>query len=186
MTTTHEVTNQVPPLVGHDAAENPALLEALRREDAGWAEPELHEVGRLAGSEEAQEWGRLAEAYPPVLRTHDRYGHRLDEVAYQPAYHQLMATAVRLGLHGAPWADDRPGAHVARAAKFYVWGQTDAGHGCPISMTYAVVPALRAEPELARDYEPLLTATVYDPGLRPPLTKPGLLAGMSMTEKQGG
>lgn len=186
MTPTHEVTNQVPPLVGYDAAENPALLDGLRREGAGWAEPELHEVGRLAGGAEAQEWGRLAEAHPPVLRTHDRYGNRLDEVSYEPAYHQLMATAVGFGLHAAPWADDRAGAHVARAAKFYVWGLADAGHGCPISMTYAVVPALRAEPELARQYEPLLAATDYDPELRPPLTKRGLIAGMSMTEKQGG
>ena len=186
MRNTHEVTNQVPPLVGHDAADDPALLEALVREGAGWAEGDLHEVGHLAGSAQAQEWGRLAEAHPPVLRTHDRYGHRIDEVDYDPAYHHLMATAVRLGLHGAPWADPRPGAHVARAARSFVWGQTDAGHGCPISMTYAVVPALRAEPSLAAAYEPLLTSSSYDPSAAPPLTKPGLIAGMSMTEKQGG
>ncbi len=97
-----------------------------------------------------------------------------------------MDTAVELGLHGAPWADPRPQAHLIRAAKNAVWGQVDAGHGCPISMTYAVVPALRHDPELALLYEPLLTAKVYDPELRAPLTKPGLIAGMSMTEKQGG
>jgi len=182
---THEVFNQVPPLAGHDVADDPALLEGLHREGAGWAEAELHELGTLAGSEQAQEWGRLANTYTPVLRTHDRYGHRIDEVEYHPAYHELMTVAVRHGLHAAPWHDDRPGAHVARAAKFYTWN-VDAGHGCPISMTYAVVPALRRTPELAERFEPLLVSREYDFGLREPLTKRGLLAGMSMTEKQGG
>ncbi|WP_435768966.1 acyl-CoA dehydrogenase family protein [Nocardioides sp. SYSU DS0651] len=182
---THEVFNQVPPLVGHDTAADPALLEGLEREGAGWAAAEVHELGRLAGTEEAQAWGRLAERVPPRLHTHDRYGRRIDEVEYVPAYHRLMETAVSHGVHAAPWADDRAGAHVARAAKFYAWN-VDAGHGCPISMTYAVVPALRAAPELAARFEPLLTNRVYDFGLRDPETKQGLIAGMSMTEKQGG
>ncbi|WP_127784516.1 acyl-CoA dehydrogenase family protein [Rhodococcus sp. X156] len=186
MTPTHEVTNQVPPLVGHDAADWPVLLEGLAREDASWVTESLHELGRLAGSEQAQQWGALAEAHPPVLRTHDRYGHRVDEVDFDPAYHQLMQTAVAHGLHGSPWSDPGPGAHVARAAKFLVWSTVDAGHGCPISMTNAVVPALRANPELAAAYEPLLTSREYDFGLRAPLGKRGLIAGMSMTEKQGG
>ncbi|NJC73712.1 isovaleryl-CoA dehydrogenase [Planosporangium thailandense] len=183
--TTHEVFNQVPPLVDYDAADDPALLDALEREGACWAAAEVHELGRLGGSEQAIEWGRLANEHPPVLRTHDRYGHRIDEVEFHPSWHDLMRTAVAYGLHAAPWADDRVGAHVARAAKFYTW-RTDAGHGCPISMTYASVPALRHNPDLAAAYEPLLTAGVYDFGLRAPLTKRGLLAGMSMTEKQGG
>ncbi|MEU1837785.1 acyl-CoA dehydrogenase family protein [Micromonospora chersina] len=183
--TTHEVVNQVPPLAGYDAADDPALLDGLAREGAGWAAAELHELGRLGGAAPAIEHGRLANEHPPVLRTHDRYGHRIDEVEFHPAWHELMRTAVTHGLHAAPWADDRPGAHVARAAKFYVW-RPDAGHGCPISMTYAAVPALRHAPDLAARYEPLLTATAYDFGLRAPLTKRGLLAGMSMTEKQGG
>ncbi|MGN9893440.1 isovaleryl-CoA dehydrogenase [Micromonospora sp. L31] len=183
--TTHEVFNQVPPLAGYDAADDPALLDGLEREGAGWAAAELHELGRLGGSEQAIEYGRLANEHPPTLRTHDRAGHRIDEVEFHPAWHELMRTAVTHGLHAAPWADDRPGAHVARAAKFYTW-RPDAGHGCPISMTYAAVPALRHNPELAAQYEPLLTATTYDFGLRSPLTKRGLLAGMSMTEKQGG
>ena len=102
------------------------------------------------------------------------------------AWHALMDTAVGHGLHAAPWVDPRPGAHVARAAKFYVWSQAEAGHGCPISMTYAVVPALRNAPELAARFEPLLVTRAYDPGLRPPEGKRGLLAGMAMTEKQGG
>jgi len=182
---THEVFNQVPPLVGHDTAADPVLLEGVEREGAGWAIDELHELGRLAGSHEAQQLGRLAERVPPRLLTHDRYGHRIDEVEYVPAYHELMTTSVSHGLHAAPWADDRPGAHVARAAKFMTWS-VDAGHGCPISMTYAVVPALRANPMLAEQFESLLTNRVYDFGLRDPATKRGLIAGMSMTEKQGG
>jgi putative acyl-CoA dehydrogenase len=182
---THDVLNQVPPLVGYDTADDPTLLDGVAREGAGWAVPELHELGRRSGSEEALEWGRLANEYPPVLRSHDRYGHRIDEVEFHPAWHELMRVAVRYGLHAAPWTDSRPGTHVARAARFYVW-RPDAGHGCPISMTYAAVPALRHEPELAARYEPLLAAREYHFGLEPPLAKRGLLAGMSMTEKQGG
>ncbi|MCD0483291.1 acyl-CoA dehydrogenase family protein [Streptacidiphilus sp. ASG 303] len=186
MPPTHEVTNQVPDPYGHDAADDPALLEALHREGAGWAEPELHALGVLAGSERAAEWGRLANENRPVLRTHDRYGHRIDEVEFHPAWHELMRTAVSHGLHAAPWRDGRPGAHTARAAKFFLWGQVEAGHTCPVSMTYASVPALRAAPELAAWLEPLLASREYDPGLRDPRTKRGLVAGMSMTEKQGG
>ncbi|PAY21969.1 DNA alkylation response protein [Dietzia natronolimnaea] len=183
---THTVTNQVPPLVGYDASEQPVVLEALARAGADHAMDELREVGRLAGSADALEWGDRAEANPPILRTHDRYGNRIDEVDYDPAYHELMRRAVGFGLHGAPWADPRPSPHLVRAAKSSVWGQTDAGHGCPISMTYAVVPALRHAPDLAGTYEPLLTGPHYDPDLAPATTKRGLTAGMSMTEKQGG
>jgi putative acyl-CoA dehydrogenase len=186
MPRTHEVTNQVPPLTGHDISTFPALLEGLHREGAGWAEAEVRELGALANGETAQEWGRLANEHPPVLHTHDRYGNRIDEVDYLPQYHELMRTAVEHGLHGAPWSDDRPGSHVARAAKVLAWGVADAGHLCPISMTYAVVPALRTTPELATQYEPLLTNRSYDRDLRAPLRKHGLIAGMSMTEKQGG
>ena len=185
MRTTHEVFNQVPALTGHNTADNPAMREAVEREGAGWALPEIDELGALAGSPEAQDWGRLAERVPPRLVPYDRTGYRIDEVEYVPAYHDLMRTAVEHGLHAAPWADDRPGAHVARAAKFMTWS-VDAGHGCPISMTYAAIPALRANPELAATFEPLLTSREYDFGLRDPQTKRGLIAGMSMTEKQGG
>ncbi|GAA1581756.1 isovaleryl-CoA dehydrogenase [Streptomyces globosus] len=186
MPRTHEVTNQVPPHHGYDAAADPALLEAVAREGAEWAVPELHRLGVLAGSEQAAEWGRLANENPPVLRTHDRYGHRIDEVEFHPYWHELMRTAVAHGLHAAPWTEDRPGAHVARAAKFIVWGQVEAGHTCPVSMTYAAVPALRTTPALAAWLEPLLGSRTYDFGLRRPDTKAGLIAGMSMTEKQGG
>jgi putative acyl-CoA dehydrogenase len=186
---THEVRNQVPPLAGHDVADDPALLEALRREGAraGWpAEAGLHDLGLLAGAARTQEQARLANENPPVLRTHDRFGNRIDEVEFHPAWHELLTIAIGHGLAAAPWADGRPGAHLARAAKFYVWSQAEAGHGCPVSMTYAAVPALRHAGDLAAVYEPLLAATTYDPGLRPPLAKAGLLAGMAMTEKQGG
>jgi putative acyl-CoA dehydrogenase len=183
---THEVRNQVPPLAGYDVADDPALLEAADREGAGWAAGELHTLGRLAGSAATGEQARLANEHPPVLRSHDRWGNRIDEVEFHPAWHALMSTAVGHGLHAAPWSDQRPGAHTARAAKFYVWAQAEPGHGCPISMTYAVVPALRHAPALAGRFEPLLAARSYDPGLRPPETKAGLLAGMAMTEKQGG
>jgi putative acyl-CoA dehydrogenase len=186
MSPTHEVTNQVPPLVGHDLAQDATLLAGLHREGAGWAEPELHELGRRAGGEQAQEWGQQANAHPPVLRTHDRYGHRVDEVAFHPAWHDLMTVAVETGIHAAPWQEAQPGAHVARAAKLFVWGQVEAGHTCPISMTYAAIPALRQNAELAARLEPLLAAREYDYGLRAPETKRGLIAGMSMTEKQGG
>ncbi|GII80573.1 acyl-CoA dehydrogenase [Sphaerisporangium rufum] len=183
---THDVFNQAPPLTGHDVSADPALVEGVRREEADWALGELRMLGTLAGSARAQEWGRLANEHPPVLRTHDRYGNRLDEVEFHPAWHELMSVAVTHGLHASPWVSRRPGAHVARAAKFYVWSQVEAGHGCPISMTYASVAALRHRPALAAEWEPLLASRAYEPGLRPPATKRGVLAGMAMTEKQGG
>ncbi len=183
---THEVFNQPPELAGYDVADDPAMLEALRHEGAGWSEDAVHALGRLAGSARGQELGRLANENPPVLRGYDRFGNRIDEVEFHPAWHELLAVAVRHGLHAAPWRDDRPGAHVARAAGFYVWGAAEAVHCCPVSMTYAIVPALRHAPDLAARFEPLLASAEYDPGLRPPQAKRGLLAGMSMTEKQGG
>ncbi len=185
MAETHVVTNQVPPLLDHNPATSPALMEALVREGGGWGVDEVTELGALGGSARAQRWGELADRNRPVLHTHDRYGHRVDEVEFDPAYHELMNVAVTHGLHGAPWADDRTGSHVVRAAKTSVW-TPEPGHICPISMTYAVVPALRNNSELAARYEPLLSSRVYDPELKVPATKAGLTAGMSMTEKQGG
>ena len=185
MPDTHAVTNQVPPLRDHNPATSPVLIEALIREGGEWGLDEVTELGAIAGGDTARRWGDLAERNRPVLHTHDRYGHRIDEIEYDPAYHDLMRTAISHGLHAAPWADDRPGAHVVRAAKMGVW-TPEPGHVCPISMTYAVVPALRHNPELAAIYEPLLASREYDPELTVPATKVGITAGMSMTEKQGG
>ena len=185
MAETHVVSNQVPPLLEHNPATSPVLMEALVREGGGWGVDEVTELGALSGSARAQRWGELADRNRPVLHTHDRYGHRVDEVEFDPAYHELMNVAVTHGLHGAPWADDRTGSHVVRAAKTSVW-TPEPGHICPISMTYAVVPALRNNAELAAVYEPLLSSRVYDHELKVPDTKAGITAGMSMTEKQGG
>ncbi len=187
MSATHEVTNQVPPLVGHDPiAGDAALAEAcVRHADVATLES-LKALGALAGSEQAQEWGRLANENPPRLRTHDRYGHRIDEVEFHPAWHDLMRTACETGLAGARWAAEERHPHVRRAVGYLGWTQVEMGHGCPVTMTYAVVPALRRAPELAARYEPGLTATAYDFGLAEPAGKRGLVAGMGMTEKQGG
>lgn len=185
MSDTHVVTNQVPPLENYNPASFPVLVEALIREGGQWGVEEVNEVGALSGSNHAVRWGDLADRNRPILHTHDRYGHRVDEVEYDPAYHELMRAAISHGLHAAPWADDRPGAHVVRAAKMSAWN-VEPGHVCPISMTYAVVPALRYNPELAAIYEPLLTSLEYDPELKLATAKLGITAGMSMTEKQGG
>jgi putative acyl-CoA dehydrogenase len=184
---THDVVNQAPPLTGYDGfRSDAALVEAVERNGAGWAVDELSELGTRAGSFDAQELGRRANENPPTLVTHDRYGNRIDRVRYHPAYHELMTVAVGHGLHAAPWADAREGAHVARAAKIIVWYQVDGGHICPISMTYSVVPALRHAPALASDWEPRLTAREYDPSDQPAARKTGATCGMAMTEKQGG
>jgi putative acyl-CoA dehydrogenase len=170
--------NQVPPLAGHDLFEcNRPLVEALEREGAGWAAEQCSSFGRILTGEPL-EWGRLANENPPKLRTHDRYGERIDEVEFHPAWHSLMRLSLAHGLHSLSWTEGRDGAHVARAALFMLAAQVEAGHGCPVSMTHAAVPALRAAaPQLAAEWEPLLTSTVYGEGA---------LCGMAMTERQGG
>ncbi|MFD7337247.1 acyl-CoA dehydrogenase family protein [Streptomyces violascens] len=186
--TTHTVTNQAPPLVGYDVfTADRALAEAVERH----TEPELVDevreelagLGKTAGSTQAQEWGVLANENPPKLRTHDRYGNRVDEVEFHPSWHRLLGKAVSAGLTDA-WG--RPAGHVRRAAGFLVWTQAEGGHGCPVSMTHAAVPALRTDPALAAEWEPRLTSHVYEEGLRPAAEKGGVLFGMGMTEKQGG
>src|SRR5260370_3435664 len=180
---THGVTNQPPPLVGYNLfdADLP-LRESLEREGGSWAQDLVHELGRLAGSEEALAWGFKANANPPKLHTHDRFGNRIDEVEFHPAWHRLMEVAIGNGLHALPWRDPRPGAHAARAAAFYVWSQVEGGHGCPVSMTYAAIPALRNQPSVAEHWEPLMTTLDYYPRLRPPAGTRGLLLGKAMTE----
>ncbi|MEE1803461.1 acyl-CoA dehydrogenase family protein [Streptomyces sp. JV176] len=185
---THTVTNQVPPLVGYDVFRADRVLsEAVERHSApgllDGTRAELTALGRAAGSAEVQEWGARANGHPPVLRTHDRYGNRIDEVDFHPDWHHLLGRAVSSGLTDA-WG--RPDGHLRRAAGFLVWSQAEAGHLCPVSMTHAAVPALRADPALAAEWEPRLTAHAYEPGLRPAAGKAGALFGMGMTEKQGG
>lgn len=187
MPPTHEVLNQPPPLTGYSVFRTDrALVQTLAREGASSAFGDLERLGMLAGSEIAQEWGRLANEHPPKLRTHDRFGHRIDEVEFHPAYHELMTVAATSGLHAAPWISADPVAHTARAAKFYVWSQVEAGHGCPISMTYAVIPALRKNPALAQLWEPRFAHCEYDPQLRRIEEKQSAICGMALTEKQGG
>ncbi|GAA4813364.1 acyl-CoA dehydrogenase family protein [Streptomyces ziwulingensis] len=185
---THTVTNQAPPLVGYDVfTADRALTEAVARhlppEPAGEARAELSGLGLSCGSAQVLEWGARANAAPPVLHTHDRYGHRLDEVRFDPAWHRLLGKGVAAGLTAA-W--NRPGGHVRRAAAFLMWTQVDAGNTCPLSMTHAAVPALRTDPALAAEWEPRLTSLSYDRELRPAHLKAGVLFGMGMTEKQGG
>jgi putative acyl-CoA dehydrogenase len=185
--TTHEVANQPPPLVDYNVFEQDAALrEGLEREGAGWAEDRVRAIGSIAGSAEAVRWGFQANEHPPKLLTHDRYGNRIDEVEFHPAWHELLSVATEFGLHAGPWRDPRPGAHVARAASFYTLTQAEGGFGCPISMTYAAIPALRANPALAAAWEPRFLSTTYDMRFVPAPEKQGALCGMAMTEKQGG
>ncbi|MFD7132290.1 acyl-CoA dehydrogenase family protein [Streptomyces sp. NPDC059894] len=185
---THTVTNQPPPLLGYDVyGADRALVDAVERhldpELLDEARGDLSALGRAAGSAQLHEWAIQANENPPTLRTHDRHGHRIDEVEFHPAWHRLLGKGVGAGLTSA-WA--RPGGHVRRAAGFVVWTQVEAGNGCPLSMTHAAVPALRTDPELAAEWEPRLTSTLYERELRPARLKAGALFGMGMTEKQGG
>jgi len=185
---THEVTNQVPPLSGYNViSADPALLEGIQRWGDAQDRTELEALGSLAGGAEAQTWGDQADNNPPVLHTYSPQGVRIDEVDFHPAWHQLMHTAVSHGLTAEPWTKPaRTGAHVRRAAGFVAWSQVEAGHMCPISMTYAAVPALQSSPDLVAIWAPLLASREYDFGLRPHAQKSGVVAGMALTEKQGG
>ena len=184
---THEVINVSSELAGYNMyTQDAALREAVQREGAAWAQADLTRFGQLTGSADYLELGALANRYPPELDTHDRFGHRVDLVRFHPAYHTLMKTAIEEGIHASPWTDPQPGAHVARAAKFYLQAQVEAGHGCPITMTFAAVPSLLTTPALAQQWVPKITASVYDPRNVPDAAKQGLTIGMAMTEKQGG
>ncbi len=184
---THTVFNQAPPLEGVDVfASNLPLVEAVQREGASWVSERASALGRVVGGEPQQSWGTLANENKPVLHTHDRYGNRIDEVEYHPAWHKLMALGVEHELHSLPWTSSEPFAHTARAALYMTAMQAEAGFACPITMTFAVVPALRAQPELAAEWEPLITASTYDPRPIPASEKGSAIAGMWMTEKQGG
>ncbi|HEY8021725.1 MAG TPA: acyl-CoA dehydrogenase family protein, partial [Thermoanaerobaculia bacterium] len=184
---THEVANQVPPLEGWNVfASDRVLVEALRREGGGWAEERARAFGEIAGRRETIAQGVLANENRPLLRTHDRNGRRLDVVEFHPAWHALLGLGVAHGLHALPWREPRSGAHAARAAMFMTLAEVEAGVGCPLSMTFSAVPALRAEPALTAVWEPRLISDVYDPRFLPAAEKRGALCGMAMTEKQGG
>ena len=184
---THEVVNVSRELGDYNMyLQDAALHEAVRREGAGWAHDDLIAFGKLAGAADYRALGALANRFPPELETHDRFGNRVDLVTFHPAYHALMKTSIEHGLHSSPWAEPGPGAHVARAARTYMHAQVEAGHGCPITMTFAAVPSLRTTPELAKIWEPRITARIYDPRNVPDARKQGLTIGMAMTEKQGG
>jgi putative acyl-CoA dehydrogenase len=182
-----EALNQVPPLTNYNLfLSDEGLRQSIRRDGGEWAMQRLADLGRLLGTEEVQRWGFDANEHKPVLHTHDRYGSRRDEVVFHPSWHNLMRTSVEHRLHSLPWVERKSGAHVARAAMMMLTAQNEAGHTCPISMTFSAVAALRAEPELAAQWEPKLLAPRYDPRFLPVGEKSGLLVGMAMTEKQGG
>lgn len=180
------VLNQPPPLENNNLFEgDPALQAAVAR--YGSADTSrLKALGERLGSAEVRQLGTDANENPPVLHTHDRYGKRSDTVAFHPAWHELMRMSIEAGLHVSPWDRDDPDGHAQRAAAFFMSGQIEAGHWCPISMTYAVIPALRHQSDVAQVWEPRVLARSYDPAFAPAAQKSGVLFGMGMTEKQGG
>jgi len=187
LASTHEVINVSTELEDYNLYDtDEALCEAVRREGAASAEAGLSAFGARIGTTDYLELGVLANRNPPELDTHDRFGHRVDLVRFHPAYHALMTTAIEEGIHCAPWAEPRRGAHAERAARSYLHSQVEAGHGCPITMTFAAVPTLRLQPELAALWEPRILRRAYDPANRPAEAKRGVTIGMAMTEKQGG
>ncbi|MGP4845178.1 isovaleryl-CoA dehydrogenase [Marinobacter sp. 1Y8] len=185
--TTHQVINQPPALENYNLFnQDQALQEGVVREGASWARQSLVDYGELTGRADIIELGFLANENKPVFHTHDRFGHRQDLVKFHPAYHQLMDTALKHGLHSSPWTDPGEGAHVARAARYYMHSQVEAAHCCPITMTFAATPAIRRQPELAENWLPKIMATAYDPRNVPAEQKSAVTIGMAMTEKQGG
>ena len=184
---THDVFNQPPALENYNLyQQDTALREAVARESGRAATDELNAFGELAGKAETIDLGFRANANKPVFHTHDRFGHRIDEVDFHPAYHELMRIALEHGLHSSPWTQPGPGAHVIRAAKYYMHSQVEAAHCCPVTMTFAAIPSIRQQPDLARIWEPKILANHYDPRNVPDGDKTSVTIGMAMTEKQGG
>jgi putative acyl-CoA dehydrogenase len=182
-----EVSNQPPPLEPYNLfASDTVLREAVKREQAGWADKELTALGATLGKPETVQLGFDANKYTPVLRTLDRYGHRLDEVEFHPAWHALLGVALKAGLHSSPWVEPKPGAHVARAAGTYMFNQIERGVYCPVAMTYGAVPALRHAPAIATQWLPKIFSRDYDKRFIPVKEKSAALIGMGMTENQGG
>ena len=184
---THQVDNLPPLLENYNLYIGDQTLQAaVQREGGGWADDQLLELGARCGSADWIRLGCEANRVKPVLDTHDRYGHRIDEVTFHPAYHELMAVSKGQGLTGSPWAKPRAGAHVARAAGSYLMAQVEAGHGCPITMTFASVLTLNKQPALAAEWLPKVLSPDYDPRNVPYFEKSSVTIGMAMTEKQGG
>ncbi len=188
---THAVFNQPPPLENYNLfLTDRALQEAVERDGAIWAIDALSDFGAILGNAETIQLGALANKYPPVLHTHDRYGNRRDEVEFHPAWHKMMALGIAQAVHSGPWVDPRAGVHVARAAGYQMYSQIENGTQCPLTMTYAVVPAVRRQapssPWLRDVWLPRLTSRQYDQRFVPIEHKTGALMGMGMTEKQGG
>jgi putative acyl-CoA dehydrogenase len=184
---THEVANQAPNLQNYNIfTTDIALTEGIGREQAGWHEPDLARLGAELGSEEVLRLGDLANRHPPELLTHDRFGNRIDTVEFHPSWHALLGLLRREGLHALPWMQPKPGAHVARAAAYYMHGQVEAGSLCPTTMTFASVPVLRQEPALFSTLASRLFSCDHDPSDLPIERKHSVLIGMGMTEKQGG
>ena len=183
---THEVANQPPPLADYDAWSRDAWLRAaVGRGGVADLDERAVALGRFVGSAEAREHARLANRNAPILRTHDRFGHRVDEVEYHPSYHVLMARAIGAGVHSLAWKR-ASGGFTARAALFYLWNQLEQGTACPVTMTFASIPVFEHAPELAAEWRPQVLADAYDPRPLPVAAKHGATVGMAMTEKQGG
>ncbi len=184
---THEVFNQVPPLEGYNAfVEDRPLREAAHREGADWADDRMAQLGDEVASGHFQELARLANKHTPEFMSHDRFGNRIDEVTFHPAYHELLGHAIKRNLHGLPFSEPRPGAHVARAAMSYLYNHAEIGVCCPAFMAFSAIPALRQQPDIAEEWEQRILSTRYDPRFRPASEKTGAMVGMAMTEKQGG
>ena len=184
---THSVDNQARPLEDYNVfLGDKALVDAVEREGGGWIRERAAAFGAQCGAAATIRDGELAERFGPQLKTHDRFGRRLDEVEFHPSYHALMRLAFEAGIHALPWTDTRPGAHVARAALYIPFNQTNDGPACPLTMTFAAIPALRSTPQVAQDWEPRILASAYDPAALPVAQKRAATIGMAMTEKQGG
>ena len=182
-----DTLNQVPQLSGYNLfLTDRTLVEAVNREGASWALEQVSELGQILGTEEAQTWAVEANENVPALHTHDRNGNRRDEVLFHPSWHRLMKTSIGHRLHSLPWIEKKKGSHVARAALMMITAQNEAGHTCPVSMTFSGLAPLRVEPDLAREWEPRVLSSAYDPRFMPVHEKRGALLGMGMTEKQGG
>jgi len=187
METTPEPANQPPPFAGYNAwSQDTILVESVKREGGGWIAERADRLGELVGSERVQTLAAQANRHVPELKTHDRYGNRIDAVEYHPAYHELMALAFGAGLHSLTWTETRPGTWVARAALNYLWNQAENGVACPVTMSFAAVRVLRTDPGLAAEWEPKLLASDYDPRPLPISSKRAVTIGMAMTERQGG